>query len=334
MAWNQDTAHYRLVANQDKLYPYFAKQCLCWGWPSEFRRTIFSLLMNTPRTLALLACLALYTASGFAAAEDVSNNSPVSPPSSIQLTLSKQAPDAIRLEARQAPLGKILKAIADKTGVNIHYSVLPDAPVTATCIGENVGQIMDCLLAKQIGLVTHKAQKDKPAEFWLLGSSVGSCQAVTIEPTAPPAEQSVIEAGDNSPPQASKEQTDAVLAELKNAKTVAQRNEALSHITMGADINDPGIRKAMDDALSDQNAGIRVQALATLSVMDKDNAAQALNRALQDKDSSVRTAAIENAADNRELLERALTDRDASVSSFAAAKLAALKRKEERQAQQ
>ncbi|MDP3933041.1 MAG: hypothetical protein Q8Q45_11915, partial [Methylococcaceae bacterium] len=131
--------------------------------------------MNTPRTLALFACLVLHATGGFAAAQDVSNSSPAS----IQLTLSQQAPDAIRLEARHAPLGKILKAIADKTGVSIHYSVLPDAPVTATCIGENVSQIMDCLLAKQVGLVAHKAQKDKPAEFWLLGSSVGSCQAVT-----------------------------------------------------------------------------------------------------------------------------------------------------------
>lgn len=56
--------------------------------------------------------------------------------------------------------------------------------MTATCVGANVGQVMDCLVAKQVGLVAHKAQKGKPAEFWLLGSSVGSCQAVTVAQAA------------------------------------------------------------------------------------------------------------------------------------------------------
>jgi hypothetical protein len=98
---------------------------------------------------------------------------------SIRLTLSKQIDSAIRLEARQAPLAQILKEIAGKTQAVVHYSVLPEAPVTATCVGANVAQIMECLVGKQIGLVAHKPSRTKPAEFWLLGSSVGGCQAVT-----------------------------------------------------------------------------------------------------------------------------------------------------------
>lgn len=86
----------------------------------------------------------------------------------VHIALSQQKDSAIRLEVRQTPLAQILKEIATKTGANIHYSVLPEAPVTATCVGANVGQIMDCLVAKQVGLVAHKPQKDKPAEFWLL----------------------------------------------------------------------------------------------------------------------------------------------------------------------
>lgn len=88
--------------------------------------------------------------------------------SSIQITLTEQKDSAIHLEARQAPLGQILKEIATKTGAIIHYSVLPETPVTATCAGANIGQVMDCLVAKQVGLVAHKNQKDNPAEFWLL----------------------------------------------------------------------------------------------------------------------------------------------------------------------
>ena len=103
--------------------------------------------------------LLLVAADAFALADTVSKALQASQPSSIQLTLSKQAQTAIRLEARAALLGQILKAIADKTGAVIHYSVLPPEPVTATCVGANVRQVMECLVAKQVGLVAHKPQK-------------------------------------------------------------------------------------------------------------------------------------------------------------------------------
>ncbi len=251
---------------------------------------------------------------------------PQTPPG-ISLQIGKQAGAEFILEIREAPLARVLKEIADKTGTRIHYSVLPDAPVTATCVGATVGHIMDCLVAKQLGLVANKPDPGQPAEFWLLGSSVGSCQAMTIDTTPVPAEQPVVEA---APPLASKEQTEAVLAELKQAKTTDQRNEALSHFTMGADIHDPSIRKTLDDALTDPNPSVRVQALATVSALDKDIAAQAISRALQDTDRSVRYAAFENARDNRDLLEQAMGSSDESISGLAANKLAQLKRNQER----
>ncbi|NOU21786.1 MAG: hypothetical protein HOO93_08345 [Methyloglobulus sp.] len=130
--------------------------------------------------------LVLVATNALASTDNVSNTLQTNQPSSIQLTLSKQTNTTIRLEARAAPLAQILKAIADKTGANIHYSVLPEAPATATCVGANVGQVMDCLVAKQVGLVAHKAKKDKPAEFWLLGYSVGSSQAVMVAQAAKP----------------------------------------------------------------------------------------------------------------------------------------------------
>ncbi|MEQ1546901.1 hypothetical protein [Methyloglobulus sp.] len=87
--------------------------------------------MNTPQALILalfFAYLVLCVPAVFANTEQISNSLQPSQPASIQITLSKQANTAIRLEAKAAQLGQILKAIADKTGVNIHYSVLPEAP--------------------------------------------------------------------------------------------------------------------------------------------------------------------------------------------------------------
>jgi hypothetical protein len=122
--------------------------------------------MNIALALALsiiFACLMLHPPAGLASAEQVSiglqpkgNGVQASQVSSIQLTLSDQVPTAIHLEARQAPLGQILKEITAKTGAIIHYSVLPEAPA-----GANIWQLMDCLVAKQVGMVTNKSEPGK-----------------------------------------------------------------------------------------------------------------------------------------------------------------------------
>jgi hypothetical protein len=291
--------------------------------------------MNTPQALILallFACLVLCEPAVFANTEQVSDSLQPSQPASIQITLSKQANTAIRLEAKAAQLGQILKAIADKTGVNIHYSVLPEAPVTATCVGANVGQVMDCLVAKQVGLVAHKAQQDKPAEFWLLGSSVGSCQAVTVMPTplntaardqlvepAPtPEEQAQID-------QANQEQLDLLLEQLKKAKGAGQRAEAITNLASVGKIDDPNVRNALEEAMVDQDASVRAQAVGTMSYLDKDNATDYLGRALRDKSPDVRIAVVDKAGGNTDILERAFADGDESVRSYAAAKLTELK---------
>jgi hypothetical protein len=194
---------------------------------------------------------------------------------------------------------------------------------------------MDCLVAKQVGMVTNKPEPGKPGEFWLLGTSVGSCKAMTIEaaPVAADAEPAATTA-QTKPEPANKEYSDALLAGLKDAKTVEERKNALSYLTAGADLNDPSVRSALTEAMADKNPVIRSQAMASMAALDKDNATEIIGRSLHDSDSSVRMAAIETAADNRELLEQAVTDPDNSISSYATAKLAMLLRNRERFGQQ
>jgi hypothetical protein len=236
----------------------------------------------------------------------------------------------LQLEAKQAPLVQILKEIADKTGVSIHYSVLPEAPVTATCAGSTVRQIMACLVAGQVGLVAQDPQQDKPAEFWLLGSSVGNCQAVTLAPPTSREPVPTNAASSATQLEPNQEQSDALLAQLKKAKGMGSRVEALANLASGGKINDPNVRKAIEDAITDKDAGIRAQAVATMANLDKGGAIGVLGQALQDSDASVRMTAVDNAAGNVELLEQALADADASVRNYAAAKLAQIKRREQR----
>lgn len=288
-------------------------------------------------SLVFASLMLLATTHAFASAEQVSNSLQTSQSYSIQITLSKQASTAISLEARAAPLGQILKAIATKTGVNIHYSVLPETPVTATCVGANIGQVMDCLVAKQVGLVAHKPQKDKPAEFWLLGSSVGSCQAVTVAPEASPVQVAVEqkpELAPETPKRTKREQSDALLAKLKDAKSAQERTEALANLATGGIIGDPDVRKALDDAILDTDANTRAQAISTLANLDREGAAEVLAGALHDSDATVRLTAVDQLSDDVEVLKQALADSDTGIREFATAKLAEIKKREDRKIDQ
>jgi len=285
--------------------------------------------MNPPQALTLFfACLLLHVPAASAGSEITGNGAALRQPSNVRLTLSGQAPANIHLEARQAPLAQILKEIARKTGSIIHYSVLPEALVTATCAGINAGQIMDCLVGTQIGLVAHKPQKDKPAEFWLLGSSVGSCRPVTLEQPTPPIQAAIEQQPESTPEeqaqieQGNQDQSDALLEQFKNSKDKSVRAEALNNLVSVGKIDDPNVRRVLEEAMTDKDDSIRAQAVETLANLDKENSTDYLNRALQDKSPEVRMAALSKAGGQVEILQRALSDPDINLSRYAAEMLA------------
>jgi hypothetical protein len=243
--------------------------------------------------------------------------------SSIQITLTEQKNTTIRLEARQAPLGNILKEIATKTGAIIHYSVLPEAPVTATCAGANVGQIMDCLVAKQVGLIAHTTQKDKPAEFWLLGSSVGSCQAVTV---APPLLNEKKQEKNPTPDELAKlsqmlQEQSMQLIEQAHSKEPDQRASAVANLGSVGVKDDPSVDEALHNAMQDNNANVRAQAITAILRRGSEQASEYLIQALQDKDATVRLTAVSAIEDDMIFLQQALNDSDEAVRNMAKDKL-------------
>jgi len=254
----------------------------------------------------------------------------------ISLQIGNQDKKAITLETRQAPLGQILKEITNKTGAIIHYSVLPEAPVTATCVGATVRHIMDCLVGSQVGMVAHSPQPGKAAEFWLLGSSVGSCQTVTIELGEQPV--SVVQSNEpQSVPEAPKltrqQRSDALLEQLKKGQTATQRNGALIDLATFGQLGDPNLRKALEDASVDSDASVRASAISTLTNLSKEkgsDVADILHRALHDSDASVRMIALDNAADDTEIYKQALNDSDNGLREFAAAKLEQIRKNAEK----
>jgi hypothetical protein len=241
--------------------------------------------------------------------------------SSISLT---QMPNAeLLLEIRQAPLAKVLKEISTKTGVRIHYSVLPEVPITATCGGATARQLMDCLVAKQLGLIVHDDQQNKPAEFWLLGSSVGHCQAVaigdskniskTVSAELTPKQQAMLA-------QIQQEQSDRLLKQAQ-AKNPEQRAAALANLGSVGLKDDLAVDDALQNALHDPNAEVRAQAISSVLKRGGAGIEKHVEQALNDKSAAVRLATVSAISDDVGVLQKALNDTDEAVRNLAKDKL-------------
>lgn len=259
---------------------------------------------------------------------------PAAPPAakaSIQFSQGKTPGAGLQLEVKQATLADIVKEIAAQTKIEIHYSVLPEAPVTATCVAGKVQALLECLVGKQIGVVTQKPEGASQEQVWLIGSSMNGCPAATAKapeapaPLAPPTPEQQAEAD-----QAQQEHTQAMLKQAKS-KNPDERFSALGNLADPGN-QDPAIDQALRDALKDKDANVRSQAVASMAMRGADDMLEQLGQALHDSDAGVRMAAIGATNDNG-LLQQALSDKDPAVRGLAQSRLNQLERIAARQNQ-
>lgn len=221
------------------------------------------------------------------------------------------------------PLADVLDKIAHATGVPIHYSILPEGLVTATCVGSNVKQILECLFNKKADLIfryrrpSKENQQNHPLEAWVLGARFDMEQEASA--ACVPAERRIQDMATNSQT-LNTEDTDK-LAAMATAKNPQYRTDAIANIAVQKQANNPAIHKILEAALSDRNAEVRAQAIFGLARQQDYDASAALQSALHDSDASVRLMAVDNAGDNLALLQQALSDSDETVRAYAAIKL-------------
>ncbi|MDD5579828.1 MAG: HEAT repeat domain-containing protein [Methylobacter sp.] len=248
---------------------------------------------------------------------------------SIQVFKIAEAGTGLHLTVRQAPLAKVLNAIAGKTGVPVHYSVLSDGPVTATCAGATIKQVLMCLLGTEVDIVFRYgrgASKDaaqmQPAEVWLLQTPTvlnqqpGNNTGNTIMSEKPA--QALLPEHATANVQAEADNTDKL---LEQAKDPALRVQAISSLAVEGRKDDVNVRKTLKEALSDKSAEVRAQAVFGLAQREGEGATADLQKALRDRDAGVRLMAVDNAGDNPVLIRQALNDSDEAVRQLAAMKL-------------
>jgi archaellum component FlaC len=237
----------------------------------------------------------------------------------------------LQLEVRQTPLAQVLDAIAHKTNVIIHYSVLPEGLVTATCVGSTLKHILECLLNRKADIIVRNLSnsagtnsKLQAAEAWILGTrlasspSEGSCIASTDTRHSLLLEENKENSEEGSNAEAN--QTDEIIKRTQS-KNPNERVDAIGELLAAGHNGDFSIKAALDKALVDQDANVRAQAISSLSHREGSSANGAIQEALQDISANVRLRAVDGITNNIPMLQQALNDSDEDVRSLASAKL-------------
>ena len=259
----------------------------------------------------------------------------------VDWVVSDSKGSELQLEVRQMPLERVFSTITAKTGVPIHYSVVPQGLVTATCVGATLKQVMECLLSRKADLIVsyHKpttqaqakvSDKNQPSEMWVLGSrftDTANCSGATVT------QQAINNASVKSPAsqfnaaEVEPDQTDDLLKRAKS-KDAAARADAIGALMAAGRVGDANVKRALEEALTDPNANVRAQAISSLSHREGSAAAAAaLQDALHDADAGVRLVAVDGAGYNIALLQQAINDDDDTVRTLAMSKLEELQKK-------
>lgn len=252
------------------------------------------------------------------------------------LLISDSKGSELQLEVRQMPLAQVIDSVARKTKVPIHYSVLPEGLVTATCVGTSLKQVLECLLNRRADLIVRYPRnpakddsKGQVAEAWILGSkldsasSLANCQATagSMANTGGITGNGSLVFGDNQQDtEAEPDLTDELL-KTAQSKNPAERAEAIGALLADGREGDPGVKAALEQALNDQDANVRAQAISSLAHREGSGANGAIQQALQDPSVDVRMMAVDGISDDIPMLQQAINDSDETVRSLAAAKL-------------
>lgn len=242
---------------------------------------------------------------------------------------------SLHLEIEQVPLGQIFKIIEAQTGVRLHASLISSKLVTATCAGTTLG-VLKCLLGREVNLIYRYSGKSSAGysmplltDVWVLNSNPGERRLASDTRICSTTENlnKTIQDGRQASPE---EQIAALrleqdetekLIELAQSANPMRRQEALSRLVFADQTYDYKVSEILKDALQDQNAGVRAQAVSVLARRNSPETDSALTEALHDSDVGVRLMVVSNAGKNIYLLESALSDPNRLVRNLARMKL-------------
>lgn len=219
-----------------------------------------------------------------------------------------------RLQARQTALPQLLDQIAEQARLRIHYSLLPAATVSATCIGANVMELLQCVFSGSANIVSRRATSEAAKdEIWVMSSTLASTNTAATASCQPLAEDVSASTATDRAEQWLKQATD------KDTETRAQAVSELARIDTAYDAK---VRRILQNALTDQQPKVRARAIAAYAGREgEDSASEQLRQALQDNSVDVRQSAMDMIQTNQALLQLAVRNSDPTVRELAQLRL-------------
>lgn len=316
-------------------------------------RLNFSELLPKSGFLVFFILLTGFVNAGFANAPDKTVGI-----AKTELLIEDIKGSEFRLEVRQKTLSQVFDNIAKKTNVPIHYSALPEGLVTATCVGSTLVKILECVLNRKADLIVRfprNAQKadvkGQVAEAWVLGSRLDSEQKPAANCTAGVSGQPIGNGEESLQPEANATATEfnfvaedeedgrdgnnnkaktsriSDLLQTAKSKNPLDRAEAIGDLLAEEDQDNPEIKAALEQALNDQDANVRAQAVSSLAHREGEDAVGVIQDALHDNSVDVRLMAVDSITADIALLQQAKNDSDETVRSLATVKLQQLNAK-------
>lgn len=229
----------------------------------------------------------------------------------------------LRLRITQVKLAQALDQLAKKSGIPVHYSMLPEQFITADCAGK-IKVVLTCLLGGNVDMIyryqtgaSNLMPQTQPIEVWILEVPALFNQSESAIAGNQEKKQQQQIAAENK-------NTDNTELLLERAKNPTLRMEAIADLAMAGGKDNVQVRTVLRDALYDRNPGVRLQAVLAIAQREGEEALADMQRAMSDENADVRRMAVERVGNNYLLLEQALKDNDPNIRLYAATKLALL----------
>ncbi|MCF8006111.1 MAG: HEAT repeat domain-containing protein [Methylovulum sp.] len=222
----------------------------------------------------------------------------------IEISAAKQL-----IKVHDTSLYTILNTIQQHTGIQLHYSDIPDVTLSVACQTSALSELLSCLLTPYSNWIVRYSKDELmqkssalPVEIWLINATAPALAFTPIQKIATLAAPI------------------KVLSPSIFEGTVNQRLEALSLLGKNT-LSNADIHQTLTTLLNDENAEIRARSLQILAEQNDVQIAEFLHKALEDSDVSVRLTAVDYAGKDVQLLQQALNDQNATVRSYAEIKL-------------
>jgi hypothetical protein len=240
---------------------------------------------------------------------------------------------AFQLEVRQIALDQVLTTIQAKTGVPIHYSVLPVGLATATCVGSNLKPVLDCLLNRKADLIVRyqwdavkERNTDQVVEAWVLDSRLDDKGASdNCKASVNNASQSSLTFSQSQNDDELGLQYTEQLIKRAQSEDKEERADAIGQLLTASHERDDDINMLLEQALNDSDALVRARAISSYTNRVGGNrAVEAIQDALHDSSADVRLQAVDSIGNDAALLQQAINDSDQAIRDLAAMKLETL----------